>query len=78
MLHRASLLRRGLPAKRLHQLDFQTIANRKPIFRRFFVKKGEVGLIHTPQGWALKNNSEQPIDIDFYELLRFSKFVDAV
>ena len=61
------------------ELDFfQTIANRKPIFRRFFVKKGEVGLIHTPQGWALKNNSEQPIDIDFYELLSSSKFVDAV
>ena len=61
------------------ELDFfQTIANRKPIFRRFFVKKGEVGLIHTPQGWALKNNSEQPIDIDFFELLSSSKFVDAV
>lgn len=60
------------------ELDFfQTIAKGKPIFRRFFSEKGEVGVIHTPQGWALKNSSEQPIDIDFYELLSSSEFVDA-
>ena len=34
-------------------------------------------MVHTPQGWALKNSSEQPIDIDFYELLRSSEFVET-
>ena len=34
-------------------------------------------MVHTPQGWALKNSSELPIDIDFYELLRSSEFVET-
>ena len=60
------------------ELDFfQTIAKGKPIFRRFLSERGEVGVIYTPQGWALKNSAEQPIDIDFYELLGSSEFVDA-
>ena len=60
------------------ELDFfSTIAKGKPIFRRFFCETGEVGVVHTPQGWALKNSSELPIDIDFYELLRSSEFVET-
>ena len=60
------------------ELDFfSTIAKGKPIFRRFFCETGEVGVVHTPQGWALKNSIEHPIDIDFYELLRSSEFVET-
>lgn len=60
------------------ELDFfQSLAKWKPIFRRFYSANGEVAVVYTPQGWALKNSSEQPIDVDFLELLNSSEFVDA-
>ena len=59
------------------ELDFfQSLAKWKPIFRRFYSESGEVGVVHTTQGWALKNSAEQPIDIDFIDLLKSSEFVD--
>ena len=60
------------------ELDFfQSLAKWKLIFRRFLSANGEVTVVYTPQGWVLKNSSEQPIDVEFLELLNSSEFVDA-
>ena len=60
------------------ELDFvQSLTRWKPIFRRFYSQEGEVGVVYTPRGWALKNSRQQPIDIDFVELLNSSEFVDV-
>ena len=57
---------------------FRSLIGEDLVFARAQVKDGQIGLIHTPTGWQLKGAQEQPLDVDFANLVQNTQSVDAV
>jgi uncharacterized protein YhdP len=60
------------------ELDFfRSLVNDDLVFAHAYVAGGQIGFVHTPEGWDLKGAQDQPLNIDFAGLAKNTRSADA-
>ena len=60
------------------ELDFfRSVLSGSWVLRRFYSQSGEVVVVHSGTGWQLKNSQDQPLNIDFQQIVNASEFLDS-
>ncbi len=60
------------------ELDFfRSVLSGSWVLRRFYSQSGEVVVVHSGTGWQLKNSQDQPLNIDFQQIVNASEYLDS-